>query len=191
MFTRMIYGHVYQHYDNEGRLESQTFEADDNPAEWFDNNSFEYGLCQTLDMLGFVITIRFPYTTQQPERYSIRRDNWEAVRLLMVAGRKIEAIKRLRTHTNMGLLESKSVVEAMCIIDDTIQREINKIMFPVPEDKEPVVEIGLCYKCLYRIEQPGVSFIIKGGQKIQSTEITGCKLTRYFQNGDNCPLVEK
>ena len=239
MLTRMIYGHVFQRYSDDGTLESQTFEADDNPAEWHDENydiiaepswavsldddvklvqpsphtmgylgtipvnptaptapslSFEYGVCQYLDFKDFVVTLRFPYTNEaQPraERYIAKLDDWEAVRVLMLNGKKIDAIKKLRTHTNMSLKESKSVVEVMNAIDSIIQRAVNTLKFPVPEDKAPVKEIGLCHKCLHRIEKPGSDFVMKGGEKIQCTEITGCKLTRFFQNGDNCPLIEK
>jgi hypothetical protein len=153
--------------------------------------SFKYGVCQSLDFKNFFVTLRFPYTNEAQERYFAKLDDWEAVRVLMLNGKKIEAIKKLRTHTNMGLKESKSVVEVMNAIDSTIQRAVNTLKFPVPEDKAPVKEIGLCHKCLHRIEKPGSDFVTRGGEKIQCTEIIGCKLTKFFQNGDNCPLIEK
>lgn len=236
MLTKMICGHVFQKYSDDGKLLSQSFEPFDE-AEWFDENdniiaephgmecedvklvqpspqtmgylgtipvnpnaptalslSFEYGVCQSLDFKDFVVTLRFPYTNEvQPraERYIAKLDDWEAVRVLMLNGKKIDAIRKLRTHTNMGLKESKSVVEVMNAIDSIIQRAVNTLKLPVPEDKESVKEIGLCHKCLHHIEKPGSDFVTKGGEKIQCTEITGCKLTRYFQNGDNCPLTEK
>ena len=243
MPTRMIYGHVFQRYNDDGTLESQTFEADDDPAEWHDEHydiiaepswaenlgedvelvqpsvpstqramgylgtipanptaptceslSFDYGVCQSLDLKDFVVTLRFPYPNEaQPraERYIVKLGDWDAIRELMLKGKKIDAIKKLRAHTNMMLKEGKSVVEVIIVLDNIIQRAVNELKCPVPEDKEPVKEIGLCYKCENRIEKPGTDFIVKGGEKIQCTEITGCKLTRYFQNGDNCPLIEK
>ena len=156
--------------------------------------AFEYGVCQSLDFKDFVVTLRFPHDGDaQPraERYIVKLEDWEAIRALMLNGKKIDAIKKLRTHTNMGLKESKSVVEVIIVLDNIIQRAVNEIKFPVPEDKVPMKEIGLCHKCLHRIEKPGSDFVTKGGEKIQCTEIIGCKLTRYFGNGDNCPLIEK
>lgn len=156
--------------------------------------SFEYGVFQSLDLKDFVVTIRFPYPDEAPpreQRYVVRLDAWEAIQTLIWNCKKIEAIQLLRTNTNMGLKESKSVVESMVALDSIIQRAVSELKFPVAKDKEPVKEIGNCYKCDNRIEKPGTDFIVRGGEKIHCTEIVGCKLTRYFQNGDNCPLIEK
>lgn len=65
-----------------------------------------------LDAIIAALGIQTPPRLTPGERAGMTREQIDEVRALIHAGRKIEAIKRVREFTGMGLKESKDLVDA-------------------------------------------------------------------------------